>query len=307
MRTYADGNPTISLRLQNYALSAFDWDRLVRRAVVAEEAGFDRVLVADHLVLGEGLENYEGGTFPTSPSAPWLEPLTSLAVIAGKTERVRLGTHILQAALRRPVLLAKTAATLDVLSGGRLELGVGAGWQREEFASVGLDFTKRGRALDETLDLCRRLWTEGPVDYRSDDYTLDRIWCEPKPAQAGGVPIWVAGRLSKRMLERLVRYGQGWIPWVDHMSDVTKGIEVIREAFLAAGRDWDRFEVRDVLPLTRRDDGHIDLDATMANVRAHVDAGVTDFVVGLDFPAADDSLDELPPLVQAFRGAVGRT
>src|SRR5207247_2385322 len=100
----------------------------------------------------------EGGRQPTGPDGHWLEPLTVLSMVAAVTSRVRLATGILIAALRRPVVLAKTTATLDVLSGGRLDLGVGVGWQREEYEAAGLDFHDRGRLLDHTLAVCQTLW-----------------------------------------------------------------------------------------------------------------------------------------------------
>src|SRR4051812_14877861 len=99
----------------------------------ADKAGIDRIVVVDHVVMGPHTEAYSWGKFPTPPDSPWLEPLTCLAVIAGATSRVRLGTGILIAPLRSGAVLAKTAATLDVLSGGRLDLGVGTGWQKEEY------------------------------------------------------------------------------------------------------------------------------------------------------------------------------
>src|SRR5690349_23959577 len=131
-----------------------------------DRVGIDKLVVSDHVVFGEHLDAYgnpatggtAGGRQPTGPDGHWLEPLTTLSVIAGTTSRVRLGTNILLAALRRPAVLAKTAATLDVLSGGRLDLGVGVGWQREEYEAVGLDFQDRGRLLDHTLEVCQALW-----------------------------------------------------------------------------------------------------------------------------------------------------
>src|SRR5438045_4076097 len=152
-------------------------------AVTADRAGVDRVLVSDHVVLGEHLEEYgrkelggiAGGRQPTGPDGHWLEPMTLLALIAGRTTRVRLGTGILQAALRRPVVLAKSAATLDVLSGGRLDLGVGVGWQREEYEAAGLDFDARGQLLDDTLAVCHELWTQPVVVHRSRFLDFDDI------------------------------------------------------------------------------------------------------------------------------------
>ena len=161
--------PQLSTGLTTFAADdPGTWQPLLDRAVAADRAGIDRVVVSDHVVFGEDLEAYgrpelggsAGGKQPTGPDGHWLEPLTTLSVIAGMTSRVRLGTNIVIAALRRPVVLAKTAATLDVLSGGRLDLGVGVGWQREEYDAAGLDFETRGDLLDHTLAVCQTLWRE---------------------------------------------------------------------------------------------------------------------------------------------------
>src|SRR5581483_76077 len=138
---------------------------------------------------------------PTGPDGAWLEPLTVLSVLAGRTRRIRLSTNILLAALRRPVVLAKACATLDVLSGGRLELGVGVGWQEEEYSAAGLDFHARGDLLDATLATCQGYWRHGVVD---------GVHCRPRPVQAGGVPVLVSGRLNQRVLARIGRFGAGW-------------------------------------------------------------------------------------------------
>jgi probable F420-dependent oxidoreductase len=309
MRTYADGLPTITLGLANFAPAPQDGGGLLTRARLADVAGVDRIIVVDHVVMGEHNEAYDGGRFPTGPDGQWLEPMTTMAVIAGMTTNVRMSTGIILAGLRRPVVFAKSAATLDVLSGGRLDLGVGVGWQKEEYEAAGLDFAERGRLLDQTLELCRRFWTESPVDYRSNGLAFERIWCEPKPLQPGGVPLWISGRLNKNVLNRLVRYGDGWIPWGEWSSDVVHGVEVIRDAFKDAGRDWDGFEIRGTLQVKTRDDGTVDLDASMADVPAQVAAGITDFTAYLQLPADDDTatLDQLTALVQAFRATVGRT
>jgi probable F420-dependent oxidoreductase len=308
MRSYADGLPTLTMGLTNFAPAPQDWGGLLGRARLADEAGIDRIIVVDHVVMGEHIEHYDGGRFPTGPDGQWLEPMTTMAVIAGMTTNVRMSTGIILAGLRRPVVFAKAAATLDVLSGGRLDLGVGVGWQKEEYDAAGLDFAERGRLLDQTLELCRRFWTESPVDYRSDGLAFERIWCEPKPLQPGGVPIWVSGRLNKNVLNRLVRHGDGWIPWGEWSNDVVHGVEVIRAAFADAGRDWDGFEIRGTLRAVTRDDGTLDLDATMADVPAMVAAGITDFTAYLQLPADDDNAarDQLTGLVQAFRATVGR-
>src|ERR687897_817617 len=161
--------PQLSIMLRTYAAEdPGTWQPLLDAARAADAAGVDRVLVSDHVVFGEHMEAYgrpesggvEGGRQPTGPDGHWLEPLTTLSVLCGMTTRVRLGTNILLAALRRPVVMAKSAATLDVLSGGRLDLGVGVGWQRAAGAAAGLDSARRGALLDETLEACRSLWRD---------------------------------------------------------------------------------------------------------------------------------------------------
>src|SRR5262249_892046 len=211
---------------------------VLERPRAAGAAGIDRVLVADHVVLGEHLDAYgrpesggvEGGKQPTGPDGHWLEALTTLAVVCGTTSRVRLGTNILIAALRRPVVLAKSAATLDVLSGGRLDLGVGIGWQREEYEAAGLDFGARGRQLDLTLEVCQALWREPRAEVDLPGLAFDAIHMMPKPLQPGGVPIWVSGRVNQRVARRLARFGSGWIPWGEDADDLAGSIPRMREA-----------------------------------------------------------------------------
>src|SRR4051812_1490508 len=165
------GAPTPQLSFSLPTFSAEDpggWGHLRDRAQIAEEAGIDRVVVSDHVAFGENLEAYSdpskggtaGGKQPTGPDGHWLDPFTVLTYVAGFTTNVRLGTNILIAALRRPVVLAKELATLDVLSGGRVDLGVGVGWQKEEYDAAGLDYDARGRLLDHTIEVCQTLWRE---------------------------------------------------------------------------------------------------------------------------------------------------
>lgn len=301
--------PTLTLGLMNFstAAPADAWGSLLERARLADAAGVDRLFVVDHVVMGSDLDAYDGGRFPTGPDGHWLEPLTTLAVIAGQTTRIRLSTAIIVAALRPAALLAKTLATLDVLSGGRMDLGVGVGWQAREYEAVGVDFATRGRILDDTLGAVRALWGSDPVSYTSDHISFSDVWCAPKPVQPGGVPIWVSGRINARTLHRMVTYGDGWIPWGSHIRDVAPGIATVREALEAAGRDPRAFEVRGSLRVDTDADGRLDLDGAMASVPALVEAGVTDFAAGvqlLDDPAA--SAGQLHELVHAFRTTVGR-
>ena len=204
----------------------------------ADAAGVDTVIVPDHVVMSEHTEKYEWGPFPFPIEVPWLEPLTVLAAIAGATSRVRLATGILIAPLRPAIVLAKTIATLDVLSQGRVELGVGVGWQREEYDAAGLDFETRAQRLDDTIAACRVLWRDSPASFSSPQVSFEKIWCEPRPLQPGGIPVWFSGTLIKRNVERIVRWGDGWIQIMTATrADLADGAKRLAEAFAKAGRD----------------------------------------------------------------------
>jgi probable F420-dependent oxidoreductase len=283
------------------------WEHLLDAARLYDAAGFDRVVVSDHVVFGENLDAYArpeiggqaGGRQPTGPDGHWLEPLTTLAVLAGVTRRVRLGTSILQAALRRPVVLAKSAATLDVLSGGRLDLGVGVGWQREEYEAAGLAFERRGALLDETLATCRTLWRD-EVAHLGHDGEVGPIHMMPKPAQPGGVPIWVSGTINPRVVRRVARFGSGWIPWGPDAADPAS-IATMKRAVAGAGGAADDLQVTWSLRVRRTGDRTVDAEATAEAVPGLVAAGVTDLRVW--FRPADLIPEVLDAVVAAIRSA----
>jgi probable F420-dependent oxidoreductase len=305
--------PQLSIMLRTYAAEDPEkWQPVVDTARAADAAGVDRILVSDHVVFGENMEAYgrpetggvEGGRQPTGPDGHWLEPLTTLSVLCGITTRVRLGTNILIAALRRPVVLAKVAATLDVLSGGRLDLGVGIGWQREEYEAAGLDFGRRGRQLDLTLEVCQTLWREPRAKVDLDGLTFEAIHMMPKPVQPGGVPLWVSGRVTERVARRLARFGSGWIPWGEDAADLPTSIPRMREAVAAADGDADAIQVAGTLPTERGEDRSIDLDATMERVHPLVEAGVTDFRAYVPVPSVyDAAVDYLRGIADEFHSA----
>ena len=291
------------------------WEHMVRRAEEADRAGIDSLALSDHVVFGEHLDAYadparggaEGGRQPTGPDGHWLEPLITATYLAGRTTHVHFFTGILLAALRRPVVLAKMAATLDVLSGGRLDLGVGVGWQREEYEAAGLDYAKRGAELNHTLAVVQTLWRETAASFSDDRLEFTAIHQMPKPTRPGGVPIWVSGTINDRAMARLARFGQGWIPWGPDADDLVESIPRMRAAVAAAGADPDPIQVTGALPVVKGTDGEDDLDATMAVVPALRAAGVTDFRLGLRIrPDAADAEERLAALVHAFRSTVGR-
>jgi len=263
------------------------WTTMLETARLYDRAGVDRLVISDHVVFGEQLDAYgnpatggtRGGKQPTGPDGHWLEPLTTLSVIAGSTEHIRLSTGIILAALRRPVVLAKTASTLDVLSGGRLDLGVGVGWQREEYEAAGLDFDRRGHLLDQTLEVCQLLWTEGTARYDSPELAFDRIHMMPKPLQPGGVPIWISGTINARVVDRLCRFGLRWIPWGDDAADLSESIAKLRDRIAAAGVAPDGLQVVANARVYKTDAGTIDAERTLEQFPALIAAGATDIRV----------------------------
>jgi probable F420-dependent oxidoreductase len=298
---------TLTIGLANYGATypVGEWHRFVDLARAAEDAGVDRVVLVDHVVMGEHTENYVWGKFPVPPEAPWFEPLTMLSAIASVTTRVRLATGILIAPLRPAAFLAKQVATLDQISNGRVDLGVGTGWQREEYEAHGLPFEQRGQLLTDTLGAMKALWRDTPASFASPTLTFENIYCEPKPAQPGGVPLWVAGTLHARNLERVVRYGDAWIPIMGATTDeIAADVQRIRGAWTAAGRDASTLKVQAPLRIVMGDDGRPDLARSIESVPELVTAGVTDVNVTLRAFARETSdapkaMDEIVRRFQA--------
>jgi probable F420-dependent oxidoreductase len=303
--------PQLSTGLRSFAAEdPGDWSYLRDFARAADAAGIDRLVVSDHVVFGENLEAYadpanggsKGGMQPTGPDGAWLDPITTIAHLTAVTTRVRFATNILIAALRRPVVLAKVAATIDVLSGGRIDIGVGVGWQREEYEAAGLSFEGRGRLLNHTIEVCQTLWRQETATYSADELSFTNIHQMPKPTQAGGVPIWVSGTVNARSMDRLAQYGSGWIPWGDDANDIERGIERMRVAVAQRGRDPEGIEVVGTLVPVRNVDNTVDLPKSMSSVPRFLDAGVTDCRISLPVPRGELSATEyLTEVVDAFR------
>jgi probable F420-dependent oxidoreductase len=194
---------------------------LVRFAVAAEEAGFDGVMVSDHIVLGPsacaaGLPpNPRDYALPGNqdPATPWPSPLVLLSAAAAATERIRLVASAIISPLRHPLVTAKDLATLDRLSGGRLVVQPTVSWHAEEYAALGVPFDQRGDILDEQLEIWSRAWNGSPAAFDGRHYRFGPVWVEPQPSRPGGPPLWFGGSsVHRKVIDRLVRYGSGFHP-----------------------------------------------------------------------------------------------
>jgi probable F420-dependent oxidoreductase len=230
----------LGLALPHYDFSSPDggpvsWDRLVASARRAEWLGFHSVWISDHFFLT--LERYGGG--PDRYGAA--EPMTSLAGLALATERVRLGTLVLCAGFRHPALLAKSATTIDLLSGGRLDLGVGAGWYEDEYRAFGYDFGTTGERfviLEETVEVLALLFgEEEPVTWKGRRFRLDAAYNHPRPVQKP-VPLWIGGKGGPRLLRLVARRAEGWnTVWAWTPEDYAERARALDRACEQAGRD----------------------------------------------------------------------
>jgi probable F420-dependent oxidoreductase len=210
-------------------------------AAAAEAAGFDAVYVTDHPAADD--QWLEGGGHHA------LEPLVGLAFAAASTTSVRLQTHVYVAAYRNPFLAAKGVATLDALSGGRVVLGVAAGYLRPEFGALGVDFDERNELLDESIDLMRRVWTEDSVAVEGRHFRARAVTMRPRPVSRPHPPIWIGGN-SNRAMRRAVERGQGWVPFpnpaaaaratktpsITSMRELATRLQALRDHAAAVGR-----------------------------------------------------------------------
>ena len=210
----------------------------------AEAAGLDSVWAADHIVLPTGAASpypYDtGGEFLIPPGLPFMDQFTSLAYVAGITRNVRLGTAVTLLPLRHPLSVAKTVATLDALSGGRVIVGVAAGWLEQEFDALGLEFAARGRMLDEGLDVLREIWTQPSASHAGEFYNFANVAAYPRPVQQPHPPIWVGGH-TQPVMRRAARVGDMWFPplFQTTPAGLASAYDTVREAAERHGRDRD--------------------------------------------------------------------
>jgi len=194
----------------------------------AEALGFDSVWVSDHIVVPHSAIPRFGEVF--------FEPFTTLAYVAGKTQRIRLGTSVIILPYRHPLIMAKALATLDVLSGGRLIVGAAVGWLAEEFEALGIPFAERGARSDEALKVMQTIWTEAEPRFDGRFFRFSGIKAEPKPLQKPHPPIWIGGG-SPAALRRAAEFGDAWHPSHRPVEEIAGGVAQFRELAKNRGRD----------------------------------------------------------------------
>jgi probable F420-dependent oxidoreductase len=204
----------------------------------AERLGFESAWLPEHLIFPVDLRGspHPGSDSPPVPaSTPVYDCFAYLCFLAGHTTEIRLGSHVYNLALRHPFVGARAVQTLDLVSGGRAEFGVGAGWLEAEWRATGVDFRTRGRRLDEALAVCKRLWTEEAVAHNGRFYTFDPVVFEPKPIQKPWPPIHVGGE-SEAALRRAAGHGDGWIGLRHTVASVAPKVARLRELRAGSGR-----------------------------------------------------------------------
>lgn len=219
---------------------------LAEFARLAEDNGFESLWTVEHVVVPAGYESQypysSTGRMPGGEDVPIPDPLVWLSYAAAVTRSIRLATGILILPQRNPVVLAKEVATLDVLSGGRVTLGVGVGWLEEEFRCLGVPFAERAARTDEYVEALRVLWREAEPTFSGRFASFERAKSYPKPAQAGGPPVVVGGH-SKAAARRAGRLGDGFFPGRGSLDDLAALLDEMRAAASDAGRDPDAIEV----------------------------------------------------------------
>jgi len=232
----------------------------------AERLGFESVWVAEHLVFPldmSGSPHPGEEAPPVPPTTPVYDAFAYLCFLAGKTTTVRLGTNVYLLGLRHPFVAARAVQTLDLLSGGRAEVGIGAGWLRSEWKAAGLDPRTRGRRLDEALAVCKRLWSEEVVEHHGAFFDFEPVAFEPKPIQKPWPRIHVGGE-SKAALRRAAAEGDGWLGLSHSPESAAARVAELRALRREAGRADAPFEVsishtpKDADEIRRLEDAGVD-------------------------------------------------
>jgi probable F420-dependent oxidoreductase len=268
-------------------------------AIAAEEAGYSHLLAYDHVL----------GAHPDRPNwagrydheALFHEPFTLFAHLAAITSSIEFVTGVLVLPQRQTALVAKQAAEVDILSRGRLRLGVGIGWNDVEYEALGENFRNRGRRIEEQISLLRRLWTDPIVDFEGRYHRIDRAGLNPLPPRGASIPIWIGGRADP-VLERTGRIGDGWFPLRIAIEDVAGYIARIHEAAEAAGRDPASIGIEGQVSI-----GRDDQERAIEEAHRWIDIGATHLTVntmGAGFATPADHIEAIEHFKHLYDSAV---
>ncbi len=283
-------------------------------AKAIEDIGFDQLDMFDHVLMGYGTDQRPAPMYP--PTMPIMEALMVLSYAAAVTDRIGLGTEVLILPQRQPTLVAKQISTLDTLSGGRVRLGVGVGWQASEYEALNEDFGNRGKRMDESIKLIRAYWSDEEVNFHGEFYTANAMAMEPKSPQGSKLPIWIGGT-SKAALKRVAELGDGWLATAIEDIDVAKSfIQRIHEHAEFIGRNPDEIGMQMMLDVPPRDEAgkqfYKHADNVLARAEAVKSAGfewgalnaTAMFQAG--YKSVDALIDQLAVLHDALRAHLGK-
>jgi probable F420-dependent oxidoreductase len=264
-----------------------DVQALIQLASRAETLGFASVWVHDHVFNA-------GHVFRRIGYKPYYEPLTLLSYVAARTERVGLGTSVLVLPYHNAIRLAKTAATLDVLSGGRLILGVGVGAVAPESEAMGSAFAERGAITDEAIAVMKELWTKDDPSFAGKYYRFSGMPFSPKPLQQPHIPLWIGGS-SRAAIRRAVRLGNGWHPIATSPDTLRQGMSYLRAQAQAAGRDVAEIPVSLSIPVGPSSARRVSLGTTPEEIIRTIQAYAAVGVQTISISGHTDQMAEILP------------
>ncbi|MGH2728040.1 MAG: TIGR03619 family F420-dependent LLM class oxidoreductase [Actinomycetota bacterium] len=228
----------------------------VEATLEAERLGFESAWLPEHLVLPIEMKGspIPGQSHPpVPPQTPVFDAFAYLSYLAGRTSRISLGTHVYNIGLRHPFVTARAVQTLDLVSGGRAEVGLGASWLESEWLAAQLDFRTRGRRVDEAIAVCKRLWTEEVVEHHGEFFDFSPVSFEPKPVQKPWPPLHVGGE-SEAALRRAAYAGDGWLGLTHTFSSIEEPLRRLRQLRTESERPWEGFAITIQGAIEHRDD-----------------------------------------------------
>jgi probable F420-dependent oxidoreductase len=226
-------------------------EQMVGVARQAEELGFESVWTFEHVIVPEDYSSkypyHPSGKMGTTPETPFIDPLLALTAVAAATTTLRLGTGVNILSQVNPLYMAKQAASLDFLSGGRFMLGVGIGWLREEFDALGVPFERRGARFDDYIVAMKKIWSGEKFEHHSDFINWEGFKSYPIPVQKPHLPVVIGGAKGK-IYERIAKYGDGWFAPIGDPGELKTALGALKEACDANDRDFSEIEITCMWP-----------------------------------------------------------